>query len=441
MIKLHWGQSKVYRSLFIDKTHRFNVVNCSRGWGKTHLAATAAATAVFELMDLHDDVPNKSVNVVAPTHDQAVEIYHPLLAYELGLDEFAIRHSADTGKFKFPGNVRLNLLSYEAIERMRGKGSYLTIWDEPSSCTKGLGPKDAWESVMQPCITTRWSVSQARAYRAGSPGRGLIIGTPKGYNYFHELAMMHKSHPEWGYFEFDYTKSPLLDKAEIELQRDRMDPIKFSSEYGAKFAESGARVFYCFDRNVHVTSELAPLDDSEDVFVCIDFNVGLQCSAAFVVRGGQVHFLHEFKGSPDTETLGVKLLKTFPQNKIYALPDPSGKSRKTSATTGKTDFSILQGLGIQCLARSSAPAIVDSVAAVNRMLMTASGKVSLYVHPRCHGLIASLERTKWVDGRPDTAMIDKSEGVEHYSDGVRYGMEFLFPVQSGNKTSVRGFNF
>lgn len=441
MIKLHWGQSRVYKELFIDKTCRFSVVNCSRGWGKTHLAATAAATAVFELMQLADDVPNKSVDIVAPTHDQATEIYHPLMAYELGLEDFALSHSRDTGKFLFPGNVRLNLTSYEAIERMRGKGKYFVVWDEPSSCKKGAGPKDAWESVIQPCITTRWSETHARAYDATSPGRALIIGTPKGYNYFHTLAMRHETESDWGYHHFDYTQSPLLDKKEIERERDRMDPIKFSSEYGALFAESGARVFYCFDRQLHVRNDLAEIQDGEQVFVCIDFNVGLQCSAAFVVRGGQAHFMHEFKGSPDTETLGIKLKHAFPNNPLVAFPDPSGRSRKTSATVGKTDFSILQGLGIQCVARSAAPSIVDSVAAVNRMLKTASGKVSMYVHPRCHGLIASLERTKWVDNRSDSALIDKSEGVEHFSDGVRYGIEYLFPVQSGTKTTVRGFGF
>jgi hypothetical protein len=65
----------------------------------------------------------------------------------------------------------------------------------------------------------------------------------------------------------------------------------------------------------------------------------------------------------------------------------------------------------------------------------------MYVHPRCTGVITSLERTKWVDKNPDTATIDKSEGVEHYSDGIRYAMEYLFPVNAGGKRTVRGFNF
>jgi hypothetical protein len=170
-------------------------------------------------------------------------------------------------------------------------------------------------------------------------------------------------------------------------------------------------------------------------------NILIQASAVFVIRGKQVHFIAEFKGHPDTETLAIAITTKYKDHKIFAYPDPSGRARKSSAPVGRTDFSILESYGIRCLAKPKAPPIVDSVAAVNRMLMTASGIISMYVHPRCTGVITSLERTKWVDRNPDTATIDKSEGVEHYSDGIRYAMEYLFPVNAGGKRTVRGFNF
>jgi len=31
--------------------------------------------------------------------------------------------------------------------------------------------------------------------------------------------------------------------------------------------------------------------------------------------------------------------------------------------------------------------------------------------------------------------------VEHFSDGVRYGSEYLFPVTAGVKMTKRGFGF
>jgi len=448
-INLHPGQSEVYRALFVEKTFRFAAVCCARGWGKSYMAGAAAVSAIFELMDLDYYVPNKDVYIIAPTYDQVTDIYYPLIHYDLGMEHFCTKSSRDLGRWLFPNNVTLRLLSYEAVERMRGKGAYFVVWDEISSCTKGITAKEAWQGIIQPCIITRWSPKRAALYNAKSSGRALIITTPKGYNYFYDMYNYQESDELWGSFHYDYTQSPLIDADEIERIKHNIDPIEFASEYMASFTDSGNNVFYCFDRKTHVTDEIeyfyAPNEDEEEpgepVHVCIDFNVGLQCSSFFAIRGKEVHVVDEFKGHPDTETLAIAIATKFKGHKIYAYPDPSGKAKKTSAPVGRTDFSILQHYGIQCLAHNKAPPIVDSVQAVNMKLMTAAGDVSLYVHPRCTGVISSLERTKWVDKNPDTATIDKSEGVEHYSDGLRYGMEFLYPIRNGKKTVVRGFNF
>ena len=440
-INLHAGQSEVYSDLFVERNHRFAVVCCSRGWGKSYKAAVAGCTAISELLTLDIKVPNKTVYIIAPTYDQVRDIYYPLINYDLGMENYALKSSRDLGRFLFPNNVELRLLSYEAVERMRGKGAYFVVWDEVSSCKRGLDPKEAWQSVIQPTILTRWSPQNAERYGAVSPGRALIISTPKGYNFFHELYNYQEIDSNFKSFHYDFTSSPFLDPIEIERIRHTIDPVQFASEYLASFEESGNNVFYCFDRKKHVTADIEELKEGEDVHINIDFNVGLQCSSMFVVRGGQAFFLDEFKGHPDTETLADMLSKKYSGHKIHAYPDPSGRSRKTSAPIGRTDFSILQSRGIKCLAHKAAPAIVDSVNSVNRMLLTAAEDISLYVHPRCTGLINSLERTRWADNNINLATIDKKDGVEHFSDGVRYGIEYLFPIVNRKPTTHRGFNF
>jgi len=447
-ILLHPGQSTVFRAMFIERLYRFIVVCCSRGWGKSYMAAVAACTALYELFELDESVPNKVVYIIAPTYDQVTEIYYPLLAYDLGLESIALKSSRDLGRFVFPGRVELRLVSYEAVERLRGKGAYFVVWDEVTSCKKGISAKKAWQGVIQPCIITRWSEQNAKRFDAKNPGRGLIISTPKGYDFFHELYSLRELNPLWGSYHYDYTQSPYLDINEIESIKNDLDPIEFASEYLASFKESGNSVFYMFDRDRHVTSQIPDFvtskksnDLGEDVHACIDFNVGLQCTSLFALRGGQAQFIDEIKGHPDTESLAKDLRNRFKNHRIFAYPDPSGKARKTSAPVGVTDFSILKSQGIQVNARKKAPPIVDSVAAVNRMLVNANNNTNLYIHPRCKGLILSLERTKWVDGNPNTATIDKSENLEHFSDGIRYGLEYLFPIQSHTTPVKRGFNF
>lgn len=121
-INLHVGQSRVYSDLFIKKVCRFSVVVCSRGWGKSYGAASCAVTAAYELIALPASVPNKKVYIIAPTFDQVVDIYWPILAYDFNLEAIAVSSSEALGRFKLPNNVELRLISYEAVQRLRGKG-------------------------------------------------------------------------------------------------------------------------------------------------------------------------------------------------------------------------------------------------------------------------------------------------------------------------------
>lgn len=440
-IVLNEGQSDVIESLFIDNDCRYAVACASRGFGKSYLGATAAMIAVQELMELDESVPNKNVALIAPTYQQAVDIYFPLLAYQLGMESYADKSSRAAGQFWFPRNVNLKLWSYEASERMRGSGQYMVIGDEVTSWRgAGMNFKESWESIIQPCITTRWSEQNAERYGA-NPGRALIISTPKGYDYFWELYNRQDVDDDWKSFHYTYHDSPYLDETEIERVKTTLDPIKFAREYEASFEDSGNNVFYMFNRKKHIDNSLPDFEENEDVHCAIDFNVGIQATTVFAVRGGQMHILAESIGHPDTETLAQSLVAKYKGHKIIGYPDPAGKARKTSAAVGVTDFSILLSHGIQLRSHNKAPPIVDSVAAVNKKLENAKGTIDIFIHPRCTNVIQSMERTIWVDGNPNTATICKKDGVEHFSDGIRYAVEYLWPVRAGTKVTTRGFGF
>jgi len=455
-IVLYPNQSQIFSDLFVEKTVVHGVAVCSRGFGKSHLGATAAIQACWELVELPKNVPNKLVTIVAPTYQQVTDVYYDMLLYQLGLIDYAIKPSKDTGRIPLPNNVLLRLVSYEAIERLRGGGIYFTVNDETRDWTSGGGFKDAWESVLEPCISTRWGAKKAALLGAPSCGRSLTITTPKGFDYTYELFHRGETDPRYKGYHYDYTQSPMLDPEEIERLRHQIDPIKFAREYLADFKESGNSVFYCFDRKIHVLKDITPWQTNEDgyitedVHICVDFNVNIQASSAAAIRGGRVYFLDEFRGSSDTETLCAAIKGRFwptrngvqqKHCKIYVYPDPSGAANKTSATLGKTDISIMRSHGFDVLHHAKAPGMVDSVACVNRMLKTYAGDVYMYVDAKLKHLITSLERTKWVDNNSDTATIDKKEGVEHSSDGVRYFIEYKFPIRVGHKVSSRGFGF
>jgi len=441
MIKLHEKQSEVIRDLFVDNSCRYSVVNASRGFGKSYLAATAAIIAVQELLELDEDVPNKNVALIAPTYSQAVDIYYPLIAWQLGMEDYADKASKAAGQFWFPNNVQLKLWSYEASQRMRGTGQYFVVADEVTSWKgAGMNLKESWESIIQPCVATRWSPMNAKKFNANS-GRALIISTPRGYDYFYEMYNRQDSDTDWKSYTYTYQDSPFLDEEEINRIKLTLDPLKFAREYIASFEDSGNNVFYTFNRKDHIDKSLPYFDDEEDIHVAIDFNVGIMASVIFGIRGNQIHIIDEMQGHPDTETLARALADKYKGHRIISYPDPAGKARKSSAAVGTTDFSILQANGIMTRAHSKAPPIIDSVAAVNKKFKNANGDIDMLVHPKCVNTIKSIERTQWVESNPDSATIDKKEGIEHWTDALRYAVEYLYPIRAGTKATTRGFGF
>ena len=440
-IQLHEKQSEVIRDLFVDDNCRYAVVNASRGFGKSYLAATAAIIAVQELMNLDESVPNKNVALIAPTYSQAVDIYYPLIAWQLGMEEFADKASKAAGTFWFPNNVQLKLWSYEASLRMRGTGQYFVVADEVTSWKgAGMNLKESWESIIQPCVATRWSPMNAKKFNANS-GRALIISTPRGYDYFYEMYNRQDYDDDWKSYTYTYRDSPFLDEEEIDRIKLTLDPLKFAREYIASFEDSGSNVFYTFNRKDHIDQNLTKFEDGEDVHVAIDFNVGIMASVIFAIRGGQIHILDEMQGHPDTESLAKALTDKYQGHRIISYPDPSGRARKTSAAVGVTDFRILETHKIITRAHTKAPPIIDSVAAVNKKFKNANGDIDMLVHPKCVNTIKSIERTQWLESNPDSATIDKKEGIEHWTDALRYAVEYLYPIRAGSKVTTRGFGF
>ena len=433
-IRLHKGQSSIIRFLFPPVNTpvvRYAPVVASRGFGKSYVAASAACIALKECLKMPYNQPNKNVSIIAPTHSQAVDIYYPLLAYGFGLEKLAYKSSRDTGRFLFRNGTELRLWSYEAIERMRGTGQYFCALDEVTTWEGKPGLQEAWESIILPAMVTRWPKMH----------RAMIITTPKGYDYFYDMTNMQEKDDRYKTFHFTYKDSPLLSTEDIEKAKATTDPLKFAREYMASFEESGANVFHAFSRAKHVSDQIHPeFYEGEAIHACIDFNVGIQATSIFALRGGQMQFINEMQGAPDTETLAVRLTTLYKGRKIYAYPDPSGKARKSSAPVGVTDFTILQSHGIEIRVKAQVP-LIDSVNAVNRMLENAHGQVNMMFHPKVTNTIKSIERTAWVEKNPNTATIDKSGGVEHWSDGIRYGTQYLFPISNHKKTSIPGFMF
>ena len=434
-IKLHYHQSLPFRYLFDNERRRgnqmrFAVVCASRGFGKTILAATSAIAAVNELEQMPSWVKNKNVAIICGTHEQTSDIYRPLLQHDFQLEKFAKMVRKPHLRFEFPNGTLLKCYSADSIHRMRGMGNYFVIADEFATWdVKGGDLLDAWESIIMPTIDTRWSAELSERMQSPSAGKALLISTPDGRNAFFDLYIRSDNDSRWKSWLFNYKKSPYLSKEEIERTKKNTDPLKFAREYEASFEESGLQVFYSFDRKKNVKKNLKWFEPGETVFAAIDFNIMVNATSFCAIRGDELHVLDELRGANSTQDLVKQIRQRFPNNDIMCLPDPSGKARSTKAPVGQTDFTILREAGFGLRSRKKAPSVLDSAAAVNRKLNNANHESSLFIHPRCNEVIKSLERTVWNERVIDSATIDKSNGVEHFSDGIRYIVEYHWPIR------------
>ncbi|HCK0860414.1 TPA: terminase, partial [Escherichia coli] len=164
-------------------------------------------------------------------------------------------------------------------------------------------------------------------------------------------------------------------------------------EYLASFENMSGRVYYPFDRNVHVK----PLQFNPrlPIWVGQDFNIDPMSSVILQPQpNGELWAIDELVlFSSNTAEVCDELERRFWRwkSQITVFPDPAGAYRQHAR--GESDVDIFKEKGFLRVDYSKKhPPIADRVNAVNRMLMTASGDIRLYIDPKCKHLIDSLEK-------------------------------------------------
>ena len=120
------------------------------------------------------------------------------------------------------------------------------------------------------------------------------------------------------------------------------------------------------------------------------------------------------------------LSSRYPQKGLVH-PDPTGAARKTSAEAGLTDHALVEQSGWDVYPMKPY-AVVNRINAVNAMLRNANGSVRLFMDPKCHHLIRSLEGLTYKEG---TRIPDKSTGLDHAADALGYLIVGVFSNPNG----------
>jgi len=256
---------------------------------------------------------------------------------------------------------------------------------------------------------------------------GFAVWTPKGYDWVYQKFI---AEPLRGY---EVVTAPpeenkfLLDKIPDFYKRlkDSYDPKFYEQEVlGLYLSMAGGRVYSTFDRTVHIkTAEVNP---RLPLFWALDFNVDPMSSVIAQIVRGRVSVLDEIViRHATTDQACEEFRKKFPkhQGDIVVYGDASGNQRQT---TGFSDFQMIRDYfsahtttEVKYRFPKSNPSVRDRVNLVNRMLLTASGEISLTVDPKCKELIKDFEQVCF---KADTNEIDKTRDRlrTHASDAVGY---------------------
>jgi hypothetical protein len=395
---LHAKQMAVYAS-----KKRFKVVVAGRRWGKSQLAKVCLIKFAR--------VPKRLIWYVAPSYRMAKQIMWPELVEAIPR-RWVRKYNETILTITLVNGSKIELKGADNPDSLRGVGIHYLVMDE----VQDIDP-DAWTKVLRPTL-------------ASTGGHALFIGTPKAYNFLYELWATGQKEDKvaWESWQFPTITSPFIPEHEIEAARADMDEKSFKQEFEASFETMSGRVYYTFDRKVHV-KPLA-FNPNLPIWIGQDFNIDPMSSVVFQKqRNGELWAIDEIcLPASNTDELCDELERRYWRfiDQIVIYPDPAGAYGSTKGR-GESDLDIFRARGFKKQKyRRKHPKVADRVNAVNRMLKAANGDIRMYVDPRCKKLIEALEQTLYVPGTRD---VDKSAGVEHAADAAGYCIEFEFPVR------------
>lgn len=378
---------------------RFRVLCAGRRFGKSILAIREMAKFARQ--------PNKSIMYVAPTYGMARNIIFEPLKQKMRDLRWVKKINETRMEITLVNNSKIMLRGAENYDALRGTGVDFLVMDEMAD----IKP-EAWSEVLRPTLSAQ-----------NPPGSALFVSSPKGLNHFKDLFDLGKTQDEWESWQMTTIEGGNVPPEEVEAAKRDLDEKTWRQEYEASFENYSSLIYWAFDLEDSV-KKWEPKELKQVMLFC-DFNVNPIVGAVVVRTEYGLHVIDEIAiyGS-NTDELAQEMRRRYPKEQIICFPDPAGAQNRTSAG-GRTDHSILQNAGFRVLFRPRHPKVKDRINAVNSLLLNTNKERRLFVDPKCREVIKSLSRHTYKEG---TMIPDKDNGLDHMSDAIGYGVEYLFPV-------------
>lgn len=299
------------------------------GGGKTLIGSKWAIS-----MTLHNSVNAVSpFMVVSPTYRLAKRTVIPTIKKLLDGRKIRYEYNGSDFEFRIFRGQREGLIwvgSGEQPDNLKGPNLCGALIDEPF-----IQHRDVFDQML------------ARVRDPSAIFRAIgLTGTPEELNWGYDIC----EGDEADRFNLDLVRASTRDNKALPsefigtLDNAYDDKVKDAYMEGQFVNLSKGMVYYGFERARNVRE--FPYFEGE-LHLGMDFNVNPMAAVLFWVRGDMMHIIDEFElPNSDTEEMIQHVKGKYPKL-MQAFPDPSGKSRKTSAKAGVTDFRIIRDNGVQ----------------------------------------------------------------------------------------------
>ena len=208
---LHAGQIQV-----LHDSARFNVLECGRRFGKTHLGIQLAIDKAID---------GAEVGWFAPTYRYLAD---PWRSIEQILGKIIVRSDRVERRMDLINGGSIDFWSLDSVDAGRGRRYGRVIIDE-ASIVRDLGP--AWQETI-------------RATLADQQGDAWMLGTPKGRNFFHRCFERGQiGDLGWKSWRLPTTSNPIIRPEEIEAAKAELPKQVFEQEFLGIPADDGGNPF------------------------------------------------------------------------------------------------------------------------------------------------------------------------------------------------------
>jgi len=282
---LHDGQLRVLR-----EAGRFNVLECGRRFGKTHLGVQLAIDVAID---------GGEVGWFAPTYRYLAD---PWRAVEKALGPAIMKVDRVEKRLDLISGGSIDFWSLDSVDAGRGRRYDRVIIDE-AGIVRDLGP--AWQETI-------------RATLADKQGDAWFLGTPKGRNFFHRCFERGQiADGGWKSWRLPTTTNPTIRDEEIEAARRELPKQVFEQEFLGIPADDGGNPFGldAIERCIAEKSSNPPKAIGVDLAKSVDYTVVCGLDEA-----GSVCLLERWQ-APWSETIG-RIERML--GKVPALIDSTG---------------------------------------------------------------------------------------------------------------------